>query len=106
MRPPRRPNRFRTSSSSSTRGRRTKSSATAALVLRTPRGAATHELAAAGVRSEIVCDEVHWARVAPAIEARAKELWKAAGGSGGAEALEAYRLGGLLQARAGAGGPG
>ena len=51
-----------------------------------------HQVDSGGVRAEIFCDEVHWARVAPSIEARAKELWKAAGGSGDAEALEAYRL--------------
>jgi hypothetical protein len=56
-----------------------------------------HQVDSGGVRAEIFCDEVHWARVAPAIEARAKELWKAAGGSGGAEALEAYRLDALLE---------
>ena len=57
-----------------------------------------HQVDSGGVRAEIFCDEVAWAKVAPSIEARAKELWKAAGGSGGAagsggcEALEAYRL--------------
>jgi hypothetical protein len=51
-----------------------------------------HPVETGGVRAEIFCDEVDWARIAPSIEARAKELWKAAGGSGGAEALEAYRL--------------
>jgi hypothetical protein len=43
-----------------------------------------------GVRAEIFCDEVQWAKLAPSLEARAKELWKAAGG--GSEPLEAYRL--------------
>jgi hypothetical protein len=36
-----------------------------------------HQVDSGGVRAEIFCDEVHWARVAPSIEARAKELWKA-----------------------------
>jgi hypothetical protein len=48
-----------------------------------------------GVRAEIFCDEVQWALVGPRIEARAKELWKAAGG--GAEPLEAYRLDALIE---------
>jgi len=48
-----------------------------------------------GVRAEIFCDEVEWARIAPRIEARAKELWKAVGG--GSEPLEAYRLDALIE---------
>jgi hypothetical protein len=63
-----------------------------------------HQEDSGGVRAAIFCDEVAWARIAPSIEARAKELWKAAGGSGGAEALEAYRLDALLEQLGGAGG--
>ena len=54
-----------------------------------------HQVDTGGVRSEIFCDEVQWARVGPRIEARAKERWKAAGG--GAEPLEAYRLDALME---------
>jgi hypothetical protein len=55
-----------------------------------------------GVRGEFFCDEVQWARVAPAIEARAKELWKAAGG--GTEPLEAFRLDALIEQLSGSDG--
>src|ERR1700722_5794071 len=54
-----------------------------------------HQVDTGGVRAEIFCDEVDWARLAPRIEARAKGLWKAAGG--GAEPLEAHRLDALLE---------
>jgi hypothetical protein len=54
-----------------------------------------HQVDSGGVRGEFFCDEVGWARVAPRIEARAKELWKAAGA--GAEPLEAYRLDALIE---------
>jgi hypothetical protein len=54
-----------------------------------------HQVESGGIRSEIFCDEVEWARVIPSIEARAKELWKAAGG--GSEPLEAYRLDALIE---------
>jgi hypothetical protein len=66
-----------------------------------------HQVDSGGVRGEFFCDEVHWARVAPSIEARAKELWKAAGGSGGsggAESLEAYRLDAFFEQLGGAEG--
>jgi len=52
-----------------------------------------------GIRGEFFCDEVEWARVAPRLEARATELWKAAGA--GAELLEAYRLDAFLEVLAG-----
>ncbi len=54
-----------------------------------------HQVDSGGVRGEFFCDEVEWARVAPRVEARAKELWKAAGG--GSEPLEAYRLDALIE---------
>jgi hypothetical protein len=54
-----------------------------------------HQVDSGGVRGEFFLDEVQWARVAPRVEARAKELWKAAGG--GAEPLEAYRLDALIE---------
>ena len=56
-----------------------------------------HQVETGGVRAEIFCDEVDWARIGPSVEARAKELWKAAGGSGGAEPLEAYRLDAFIE---------
>jgi len=66
-----------------------------------------HQVDSGGVRGEFFCDEVHWARVAPSLEARAKELWKAAGGGsggGGSEPLEAYRLDAFLEQLGGSGG--
>ena len=63
-----------------------------------------HQVESGGVRGEFFCDEVQWARVAPCIEARAKELWKAAGG--GSEPLEAHRLDALIEQLGGPGGPG
>jgi hypothetical protein len=59
-----------------------------------------HQVDSGGMRGEFFCDEVGWARVAPRIEARAKELWKAAGGGSGggaSEPLEAYRLDAFLE---------
>jgi hypothetical protein len=54
-----------------------------------------HQVDSGGVRGEFFCDEVEWARVAPRMDGRAKELWKAAGA--GAEPLEAYRLDAFLE---------
>jgi hypothetical protein len=65
-----------------------------------------HQVDSGGVRGEFFCDEVAWARVGPQVEARAKELWKAAGGSGGGESLEAYRLDALIEQLANSGGAG
>jgi len=59
-----------------------------------------HQVDSGGIRGEFFCDEVEWAKVAPSIEARAKELWKAAGG--GSEPLEAYRLDALIEQLGGA----
>ena len=58
-----------------------------------------------GVRGEFFCDEVHWARVAPRLEAEAKERWKAAGSSD-PTSLEALRLDAFLDLMAGAGAGG
>ncbi len=55
-----------------------------------------------GVRGEFFCDEVHWARVAPRLEAEAKERWKAAGSSD-PSTLEAHRLDAFLDFMAGGG---
>ncbi len=49
-----------------------------------------------GVRGEFSCDEVAWARVAPRLEAEAKERWKAAGSSDPGT-LEAHRLDAFLE---------
>jgi hypothetical protein len=54
-----------------------------------------------GIRSEMWCDEIAWARVAPWLEAEAKGRWKAAGKG---EPLEAHRLDALLDLLA-RGGP-
>ncbi len=48
-----------------------------------------------GVRGEFSCDEVAFARVAPRLEAAAKERWKAAGSSD-PSTLEAHRLDAFL----------
>jgi hypothetical protein len=47
-----------------------------------------------GIRGEMFCDEVAWAKVAPRLEAKAKARWKAAGAAG--DALEAHRLDAFL----------
>jgi hypothetical protein len=46
-----------------------------------------------GIKSEMWCDEIAWARIAPQLEAEAKERWKAAGRG---EPLEAHRLDAFL----------
>lgn len=55
-----------------------------------------HQDEGGGIRGEFFCDEVVWAGVAPLIEARAKELWRAAGSKSG-EPLEAYRLDAMIE---------
>ena len=63
-----------------------------------------HQCPEGGIRSEIFCDEVAWARVAPALEAQATARWKAAGAG---EGLEAHRLDAFLDLLAhGIGGTG
>jgi hypothetical protein len=56
-----------------------------------------------GIRSEFLCDEVAWAKVAHRLEADAKARWKAAGAAGG-ESLEAHRLDAFLALMAEASG--
>jgi hypothetical protein len=46
-----------------------------------------------GIRGGFSCDEVQWARVAPRLEAMAKERWKAAGKG---ESLDAHRMDALV----------
>ncbi len=60
-----------------------------------------HQVDSGGMRGEFFCDEIGWARVGPRVEARAKELWKAAGA--GSEPLEAYRLDAFLELLSGSG---
>ncbi len=55
-----------------------------------------------GVRGEFSCDEVAFARVAPRLEAAAKERWRAAGSSD-PSTLEAHRLDAFLDFMAGEG---
>jgi len=50
-----------------------------------------HQEESGGIRGEFSLDEVTWARVAPRLEAEAKERWKAAGSASG-ESLAAHRL--------------
>jgi hypothetical protein len=64
-----------------------------------------HQVQGGGIRSEIFCDEVAWARVAPDIEAEAKARWQAAGaGAQERESFEAYRLDAFLDLISGARG--
>jgi hypothetical protein len=58
-----------------------------------------HQEPGGGIRGAFFCDEVAWSRVAPRLEADAKERWKAAGA--GAEPFEAYRLDAFLGLLAG-----
>jgi hypothetical protein len=55
-----------------------------------------------GISGEFFCDEVAWAKVAPALEAAAKERWKAAG-SKDPTTLEAHRLDVFIDTLAGSG---
>jgi hypothetical protein len=55
-----------------------------------------------GIRGEFLCDEVAWARVAPGLEAKAKEHWRAAGSDDG-ESLAAHRLDAFMELLAGTG---
>jgi hypothetical protein len=50
-----------------------------------------HQAEEGGIRGEFLCDEVDWARIAPTLEAAAKERWRAAGSKDGTS-LEAHRL--------------
>jgi hypothetical protein len=61
----------------------------------------TYQCPEGGVRGEFFCDEVAWARVAPRLEAEAKERWKLAGPG---EPLEACRLDVFLEYLAGPAG--
>ena len=64
-----------------------------------------HQVDGGGIRGEFFCDEVAWARVAPRIEARAKEFWKQAGAQDG-ESLAAHRLDALIEQLSGSSGSG
>jgi hypothetical protein len=57
-----------------------------------------HQNPEGGVRGGFSCDDVQWARVAPRLEAMAKERWKAAGKG---ESLDAHRLDAFLSLLAG-----
>ena len=63
-----------------------------------------HQPDGGGIRAELFCDEVQWARVGPLVEAKAKERWKAAGKDG--DSLDAHRLDALIDLLAGSGGSG
>jgi hypothetical protein len=54
-----------------------------------------------GIRAELFCDEVQWARVMPTLEAEAKRRWKRAGTGPDAESLAAHRLDALIDLLAG-----
>jgi hypothetical protein len=56
-----------------------------------------------GVRGAFFCDEVAWARVAPRLEAEAKQRWRAGGAKDG-ESLDAYRLDAFVDLLSGSGG--
>jgi hypothetical protein len=53
-----------------------------------------HQDESGGIRGEFLCDEVAWARVAPRLEADAKERWRLAGST--RESLDAHRLDAFL----------
>jgi hypothetical protein len=59
-----------------------------------------HQSPDGGIRGEFSCDEVDWARIAPGLEAQARERWKAAGNG---ESLDAHRLDAFVGIMAGAG---
>jgi hypothetical protein len=59
-----------------------------------------HQSPEGGIRGEFSCDEVDWARIAPRLEAAARERWKAAGKG---ESLDAHRLDAFLGIMAGTG---
>jgi hypothetical protein len=56
-----------------------------------------------GIRSQSLCDEIAWARVAPELERNAKARWKAAGSEGG-DSLAAHRMDALIEILGGGGG--
>jgi len=56
-----------------------------------------------GIRSELFCDEVEFARIAPRLEAEATRRWKAAGAGG--DSLEAHRLDAFIDLMSGSRGP-
>jgi hypothetical protein len=62
-----------------------------------------HQRPEGGIRGEFSCDEIAWARVAPRLEAEAKERWKLAGQG---ESLEAHRCDALLDIMGGESGGG
>jgi hypothetical protein len=56
-----------------------------------------------GIRAELFCDEVQWARVMPTIEAEAKRRWKRAGAGADPESLAAHRMDAVIDLLAGSG---
>jgi hypothetical protein len=64
-----------------------------------------HRVESGGIRAEIFCDEVEWAKIAPGLEAKTKERWKAAGPDC-RDSFEAHRLDAFLEIMAGSGGVG
>src|SRR3984957_2623182 len=64
-----------------------------------------HQVEGGGIRGGFFCDEVEFARIAPALEAEAKRRWKAAGnGDGVGDSLEAHRLDAFIALMGGSGG--
>jgi len=61
-----------------------------------------HQDPEGGIRGEFSCEETHWARIAPTLEAATQARWKAAGAAGGAS-FEAHRLDALIDLLSGSG---
>jgi hypothetical protein len=64
-----------------------------------------HQTENGGIRAEIFCDEVEWAKIAPGLEAKTKDRWKAAGPKCG-DSFEAHRFDVFLEIMTGSGGVG
>ncbi len=64
-----------------------------------------HRDANGGIRAEIFCDEVAWSKIAPGLESRTKDRWKAAGANS-TDSFEAHRLDAFLEMVAGSAGAG
>lgn len=61
----------------------------------------SHQRLEGGIRGEFLCDEVAWARVAPRLEADARQRWKAAGQK---DPLDAHRLDAFVELLGGSAG--
>ena len=66
-----------------------------------------HQEESGGIRGEFFCDEVAFARVAPRLDAEAKQRWQSAGNTNAmGDSLEAHRLDAFIDLLGGSGGSG